>query len=574
MTATYTTRNRWTKQAIGSNTNTWGDVLNLVFDLMDASDDGVTTVSQTTPYTLTTANGATDEARRRVIRYTGATASTITIPAVEKVYLVDAVTADCTITNGSNSVTVPGGMSSLIYTNGTLMRTIQNRWFANQRITGVASPTVSTDAANKGYVDSQAFEAAAGNLPGQPGNAGKFLTTDGTNASWASTSFSFGSLTIASGGTYTAGQITDAIGITDDIRRVGDIVYSAGSLGSAYLLCDGSNYLRTAYASLSALMPDGRNALTTVTPRTYPGTADFRDIAYGLGVFVVIGAGGNGFISSADGENYTQRTSPNTSAEWQSVAFGGGLFVAVASGSNVAASTASGTSWTARTLPASKSWSHIAFGNGAFLALSTNSGASNAATTADAVSWVSRTAPGSEYTDLLFANGQFIALRAGAIDITTNGETWTTIIRLNSSGWQFTRLTFGNGVYVGYGDGSRVFISTDLRNWSRFDAPVGNISSIGIGNGLFLAVSGQSGNAATSVDGRSWALVVASGIFPASADDTAVAYGAGVFAGVGNFSTDAQNGFSTNNILDTTRFRVPDLRGANGNELPYIKAVA
>ena len=570
MTATYTTRNRWTKQAIGSNTNTWGDVLNLVFDLMDASDDGVTTVSQTTPYTLTTANGATDEARRRVIRYTGATASTITIPAVEKVYLVDAVTADCTITNGSNSVTVPGGMSSLIYTNGTLMRTIQNRWFANQRITGVASPTVSTDAANKGYVDSQAFEAAAGNLPGQPGNAGKFLTTDGANASWASTEFVIGSLTITSGSTTTAGDFRDAIDVSDKIYQVGDVLWTARTPGSDYLLCDGSSYPRTTYPALSALMPDGRNALTTLTQRTLSTvSAAWAGVAHGAGVFVAICPSSFNWVRSADGATWTSFSSPNSGANWTSIAFGNSTFVAVANGT-VGASSADGVTWTSRTLPANKSWSHIAFGNGAFLALSTNSGASNAATTENGVTWTSRTSPGQAYTDLIFGNGVFVALRSGAIDTTADGVTWTTI----TPGFTLNKIAYANGIYVGFTNSSTsAYISTDLLDWRL--APTSLTSApqvMASGNGLFFAFSGGSGLGTWSVNGIDWRLGAAS--LAGSAPATAATYGAGVFVVVLDTDPDSSVAVSTNNILDATKFVVPDLLQANSNEKPYIRAVA
>jgi hypothetical protein len=55
--------------------------------------------------------------------------------------------------------------------------------FNGQRITGLGSPTLATDAVSKGYVDATAFAPV---LPGQAGNAGKFVTTDGVNASWAS----------------------------------------------------------------------------------------------------------------------------------------------------------------------------------------------------------------------------------------------------------------------------------------------------------------------------------------------------------------------------------------------------
>lgn len=46
----------------------------------------------------------------------------------------------------------------------------------------VASTDSSTNAASTAMVQAVAFNAA---LPAQTGNAGKFVTTDGTNASWA-----------------------------------------------------------------------------------------------------------------------------------------------------------------------------------------------------------------------------------------------------------------------------------------------------------------------------------------------------------------------------------------------------
>lgn len=62
-------------------------------------------------------------------------------------------------------------------------------WTGTQDFTGatVAVPTQTigdstTNAASTAFVSATAFSAA---LPGQAGNAGKFVTTDGSNASWA-----------------------------------------------------------------------------------------------------------------------------------------------------------------------------------------------------------------------------------------------------------------------------------------------------------------------------------------------------------------------------------------------------
>jgi len=60
-------------------------------------------------------------------------------------------------------------------------------WTGTHDFTGAtllaATPVAAANPATKAYVDAAAFSAA---LPGQAGNAGKFVTTDGVTASWAS----------------------------------------------------------------------------------------------------------------------------------------------------------------------------------------------------------------------------------------------------------------------------------------------------------------------------------------------------------------------------------------------------
>lgn len=92
MPSTYTTSLRLTKQANGENANTWGTIFNQQFaDLIDVAISGATTVALADAnYTLTTANGATDEARYAFIKFTGAlTASrNITVPTASKIYFL------------------------------------------------------------------------------------------------------------------------------------------------------------------------------------------------------------------------------------------------------------------------------------------------------------------------------------------------------------------------------------------------------------------------------------------------------------------------------------------------------
>lgn len=92
MVSTATSRLRLNKQGTGDNTNTWGTTLNgQVFDLLDEAIGGVETISLTGNKTLTATNYASDEARNFGLKFTDgglASAPTVTLPSVEKVYFI------------------------------------------------------------------------------------------------------------------------------------------------------------------------------------------------------------------------------------------------------------------------------------------------------------------------------------------------------------------------------------------------------------------------------------------------------------------------------------------------------
>ena len=128
MASTYTNSLRLTLQGIGENKNTWGNILNTVIELVDDSVAGCAEVSvtgATTDVTLSTANGATDEARKAFIKLTGipTTNRNVIIPAVCKFYVIDAqFTGSYTITVKTASGTgvgVTAGSKTLLYCDGT-----------------------------------------------------------------------------------------------------------------------------------------------------------------------------------------------------------------------------------------------------------------------------------------------------------------------------------------------------------------------------------------------------------------------------------------------------------------------
>jgi hypothetical protein len=126
MAASYTTSLKLTLPADGD-TN-WGTVVNNgITSLVDSSVAGTTTVVFTTSadYTLTSSNGATDEARKMFLNFTGTpgAAANVICPAVSKLYFVSNNTtggfAITLKTAAGTGISVASGISTVLYCNGT-----------------------------------------------------------------------------------------------------------------------------------------------------------------------------------------------------------------------------------------------------------------------------------------------------------------------------------------------------------------------------------------------------------------------------------------------------------------------
>lgn len=160
MADSYTDSNRFTLIEPGTRENTWGTGLNQeVISLMDKSLDGYTSVSVsgTGNTTLTTNNGAADQARSRVLRIKGSAQSgcTIIIPDEPKLYFVEVghTGSDVTIRNvsDSNGVSIAtGGENLAIYCDGTSTKSLiappSPDPFSSSDITTQTSAVIETSA--------------------------------------------------------------------------------------------------------------------------------------------------------------------------------------------------------------------------------------------------------------------------------------------------------------------------------------------------------------------------------------------------------------------------------------------
>lgn len=272
MTTAYTSLLGLALPVTGELSGTWGDVVNnYLTEYVDASIAGSQTISGSqTAVTLSTTNGsalsqagsgATGSAQYFIINCTGNPASllTITAPASSKAYIV----LNSTSTNQSvklvgagptTGVTVPAGRKVLVTWNGSdfvavagglvnlatdvtgTLGTTNGGTGLNSYTTGDTIYASASNTLSKLSVGStgQVLTVVAGvpawtssGLPSQTGNAGKYLTTDGTNASWSSTGAAAGgaiyintttvtqNYTIASGTNgFSVGPITQAPGVT------------------------------------------------------------------------------------------------------------------------------------------------------------------------------------------------------------------------------------------------------------------------------------------------------------------------------------------------------------------------
>ena len=107
------------------------------------------------------------------------------------------------------------------------------------------------------------------------------------------------------------------------------------------------------------------------------GGASFKDIAYGDNYFIAIPTTGSVGAGSADGSTWTAISLPSTITTWGDIAYGNFYWAAlgtttVDSNSVVAYSNSYGLGWRTSALPSNSTWSKITYGNGTFVAISSD----------------------------------------------------------------------------------------------------------------------------------------------------------------------------------------------------------
>lgn len=251
MASTPTTRNRFNKQGAGDNSGTWGTVLNEQdFDLIDEALDGYESIAVAANVTLTSTNYVSDQARKRALRFTGAGGFTVTIPGVQKTYVIhNACTANVTVkTAGGVGAVVTPTTITVVYCDGTDCAQLTNKFPMSDGSAALPGLYFTNDA------DTGLYRSGANTLD---------FATGGVNAlSLAST----GAATFRAGANFPAGSAIDWGGHGQIYAGTNTNVYRAET-HTLY------NYAATlAYAQFTAAGLDLQSrALSGVTTGTFSG---------------------------------------------------------------------------------------------------------------------------------------------------------------------------------------------------------------------------------------------------------------------------------------------------------------
>ena len=151
MASTYTTDLRIEKMANGADSGTWGDKTNTNWDLIEQAVAGVASVAMTdAEYTLTTSNGASDEARNMVITMTGTLtgAQNVIVPSVDKLYTFkNSTTGGYSIvvkTAAGTGITILNGETEQLYCDATNVLRAQTTPTGSGAPVRATSPTLVT----------------------------------------------------------------------------------------------------------------------------------------------------------------------------------------------------------------------------------------------------------------------------------------------------------------------------------------------------------------------------------------------------------------------------------------------
>jgi hypothetical protein len=251
----------------GELSGSWGDIVNdSITSLLDSAISGTTTLSADADVTLTTTDGAANQARQAILLWTasGSTTRNITAPAHSKAYFVINKTGgtQSIVIRGAGpttGVTVLAGTQSLVVWDGAD--------FVEVASGNVDGPASSTDNAVARF----------------DGTTGKLIQNSVVTIA-DSTGNMAGVGTLGVGAITTSGALTyGGVTLSNSVTGTGSMVLSAsptltGTVAGASLQLSSLTATRVTYAGASGLLTDSANLTFNGTDLTVSGAVNAGSI--------------------------------------------------------------------------------------------------------------------------------------------------------------------------------------------------------------------------------------------------------------------------------------------------------
>lgn len=415
---------------------------------------------------------------------------------------------------------------------------------ASPALTGTPTAPTATAGSTGNQVATLDFVNATSfstNLPGQSGNNGKVIVTDGTNASWTDTfavPWTFSDVVSVDAAMTMSDAINTARATVAAHATTADIWGAAGNeidfTGTATI----TDFPDAPQAGVSRVLHiAGSPTFTHNANISMPNNADytaeagdvaivhaittttFRVVFHQINALVVrklpiFDASTLNKAAASSGDDIAaQSYATGLASGTINVVFGLGLFVAYTSvSSDFVATSPDGETWTLRAMPLTNVW-RVGFAGGKFLA--SVGGFTTMAQSADGITWSAATAlPGNAQSGV--ANtpveiGGTIIIHGSTTTYyrsTDGGVSWSsqTLPSSNSGGWFMA--VGSNFIYAGTSSTTYISATGATGSWVGDSVTTGSASDIWKNPDGSIGVSAGSSGTYRSEDGDTWTLIV------------------------------------------------------------------
>ena len=177
-------------------------------------------------------------------------------------------------------------------------------------------------------------------------------------------------------------------------------------------------------------------------------------------------------------------------------------------------STDNGQSWTTVTLsnPAGTTWLDVAYKSDKWIAISSGSATDTSISTNSGSTWIAGTTLSGEHTGIAYGNGIFVAISSGnSFSTTTDGTTWSTRTVPVTSNWSDIKYANGRFVAVGTSDAA-IMYSFDGITWYEAyiditnlqDSSTGTWNKVAYSSGVWMVINSTDNTIITSQCGSIW----------------------------------------------------------------------